>query len=99
MRTVSASWGALIVWGGGGLGVALSMQKGIRWYVGVVVVLAVTCVAALYRFGPEPTAQDIGIAAILCALAVAGEILSFSLPHSSAGNIGFIPYFAAAVLV
>jgi putative nucleotidyltransferase with HDIG domain len=38
-------------------------------------------------------------ASILCGLAVAAELLSFLLPRSATGSIGFIPYFAAAVVV
>ena len=32
-------------------------------------------------------------------LAVTAELLSFLLPRSAAGSIGFIPYFAAAIVV
>ncbi len=35
----------------------------------------------------------------LCALAVTAELLTFLLPASASGSIGFIPYFAAAVVV
>jgi putative nucleotidyltransferase with HDIG domain len=36
---------------------------------------------------------------LLCSLAVAGEVLSFMLPYKAIGTIGYIPYFAAAILV
>jgi putative nucleotidyltransferase with HDIG domain len=38
-------------------------------------------------------------ALILCALAITAELLSFLLPRAATGSIGFIPYFAAAVVV
>jgi putative nucleotidyltransferase with HDIG domain len=38
-------------------------------------------------------------ALLLCGLAVTAEFLGYVLPRSAAGSIGFIPYFAAAIIV
>jgi putative nucleotidyltransferase with HDIG domain len=38
-------------------------------------------------------------AMILCGLAVTAELLSVLLPRSATGSIGFIPYFASAIVI
>jgi HD-GYP domain-containing protein (c-di-GMP phosphodiesterase class II) len=38
-------------------------------------------------------------ALILCGLAIAAELLRFLMPASATGSMGFIPYFAAGVVV
>ena len=38
-------------------------------------------------------------ALVLCALAISAELLRFLLPRSASGSIGFVPYFAAAIVV
>jgi len=45
---------------------------------------------------PRATFND---ALLLCGLAVAAEFLSFLMPKSAVGSFGFIPYFAAAIIV
>jgi HD-GYP domain-containing protein (c-di-GMP phosphodiesterase class II) len=38
-------------------------------------------------------------ALILCGLAIAAELMRFLMPVSATGSMGFIPYFAAAIVV
>jgi putative nucleotidyltransferase with HDIG domain len=75
------------------------MQSRIRWYVAAVAVTAAASLVAVYANYPLSTSSVIGDALILCMLAIAGELLGFVLPRSATGSIGFIPYFAAAIIV
>ena len=45
---------------------------------------------------PGPMLTD---ALLLCGLAVTAEFLGYALPRSMSGSIGFIPYFASAIIV
>src|SRR3954462_7265014 len=75
------------------------MRSIIRVYVAGVAATALIWTFVLYRSAPGATQTMRTDALILCGLAVAAEMLSFLLPRSATGSIGFIPYFAAAVVV
>src|SRR3954462_5509291 len=75
------------------------MRSIIRVYVAGVAATALIWTFVLYRSAPGATQTMRTDALILCGLAVAAELLSFLLPRSATGSIGFIPYFAAAVVV
>ena len=53
----------------------------------------------MYRAAPATAPSMMTDALILCVLAVTAELLSFLLPRSATGSMGFIPYFAAAIVV
>lgn len=75
------------------------MRSSTRLYVGLVAVAAALWTIALYRHSPAVPQAMVTDALILCALAIAAELLRFLLPASATGSIGFIPYFAAAIIV
>jgi HD-GYP domain-containing protein (c-di-GMP phosphodiesterase class II) len=74
------------------------MRLATRLYVIVVCGAAAIFGAALYTNHPTavPAVSDI---VLLSALAFVGETLSILLPRSASGAMGFIPYFALALLV
>jgi hypothetical protein len=75
------------------------MRGPIKSYVTVITVAALLLGGAVYLHAPgisEAMWQD---ALLLCGLAVTAELLAVFLPQSATGSIGFIPYFAAAVVV
>jgi putative nucleotidyltransferase with HDIG domain len=61
--------------------------------------LAVVGIAILYSHSPRVPQSMVSDALVLCALAIFAELLRFLLPASATGSIGFIPYFAAAIVV
>jgi len=73
------------------------MRRIVHWYVAATCLLALAWSFVLYRTAPTPGTALID-ALLLCALAVSAEALRYSLPHSALGSIGFIPYFAAAIV-
>jgi HD-GYP domain-containing protein (c-di-GMP phosphodiesterase class II) len=75
------------------------MPSRVKVFVGCVAVLAIGAAVAFYAASPSISPTYIAAAAVLSALAMAGELLGFPLPRSAIGAIGFIPYFAAAILV
>src|SRR5262245_45761625 len=70
-----------------------------RCYVAAVVGLAVLGTYLMYRTAPTAVPSMFWDALILCGLAIAAELLSFLLPRSATGSIGFIPYLAAAIVI
>jgi HD-GYP domain-containing protein (c-di-GMP phosphodiesterase class II) len=75
------------------------MQLRVKLYVIAIVALAIVASAAVVVGGSPMGGSALADALLLCSLAVAGEILSFVLPYKAVGTIGYIPYFAAAILV
>lgn len=75
------------------------MRKVTRVYVASVAAAAVIGTLLLYRSAPSASSAMLSDALILCALAITAELLSYLLPRSATGSIGFIPYFAAAIVV
>lgn len=75
------------------------MRSRVKLYVAGVIIAAIAASSVVYAIAPRPSGSMLGDALLLCALAIAGELLTFVLPHRAIGSIGFIPYFAAAVLV
>lgn len=75
------------------------MQKSVAAYIALVIGLAVACVGALYLTSPAISREQIGIVALLSALAVTAEVLVFLLPRSTRGSIAIVPYLSMAVLV
>lgn len=53
----------------------------------------------VYALSPANARTMLTDALILCALAIAGEMLAFTLPNRAIGSVGFIPCFAAAILI
>src|SRR5678815_588662 len=70
-----------------------------RIYVAGVAATALVWTYVMYRSAPLAPQSMLTDALILCGLAVAAELLSFLLPRSATGSMGFIPYFAAAIVV
>lgn len=70
-----------------------------RVYVAAVTLGTVFWMALLCVHSPEIAASARFDALILCALAVAAELLTYVLPRSATGSLAFIPYFASAVVV
>src|SRR4051812_45573263 len=75
------------------------MTRSTKIYVAIVAGLAALWTYLMYRSAPTASSVMITDALILCGLAVAAELLSFLLPRSATGSMGFIPYFAAAIVV
>jgi len=75
------------------------MRVRLQAYVFLVTAASVLALGFLYQGSPQVPPAMVSDALILCALAIAAELLSFLLPRSAAGSIGFIPYFAAAIVV
>ena len=75
------------------------MRLRVYLFVYGVVAAALAASAVVYMRSPLDARQMLVDAVILCVLAIAGELLGYMLPHRAMGSIGFIPYFAAAVLV
>jgi putative nucleotidyltransferase with HDIG domain len=75
------------------------MTRSTRIYVATIAAIATLWTFLMYRSAPGSSSVMLTDASILCGLAVAAELLSFLLPRSATGSIGFIPYFAAAVVV
>src|SRR5882672_9956312 len=75
------------------------MRSTTRYYVAAVSLAALVWTLLMYRSAPSAPTSMISDALILCGLAVSAELLRFLLPQAATGSIGFIPYFAAAVVV
>ena len=75
------------------------MQPRVKLYVLTIVVLATLASGGVFAMSPNIGASALADALLLCSLGVAGELLSFVLPNTATGTIGYIPYFAAAVVV
>jgi hypothetical protein len=75
------------------------MRSATKYYVAAVAGTAVVWTYLMYRGAPAAPPSMLMDALILCGLAVAAELLAFLLPRSATGSIGFIPYFAAAIVV
>ena len=75
------------------------MRRVIQYYVVAIASVAVIGTFALYRGAPPLSGSVLVDALLLCVLAIAAELLSFVLPLSAEGSLGFIPYFAAAIVV
>lgn len=74
------------------------MRTRVKSFVGAVSVGAAIAFGAVFAIAPQwPQRGLLGIA-VLCALAIAGELLAYMAPNRVSGSIGYIPYFAAAVL-
>lgn len=70
----------------------------IRIYVQIVFVLALGIGASLFRVFPPGDSSTFTTLAILTALAVTAELLSFLVPGGMTGSISFIPYVTALLL-
>jgi len=68
-------------------------------YVAAMAGLALVWGVMLYMHAPVVSRTTIYDALLLCALAVTAQLLSYLLPKAATGSIGFIPYFAAAIVV
>lgn len=75
------------------------MRRNTETYVTVMAVLALAGTAILVRAAPEVPSPVLTDALLLCGLAVFAEFMGYALPRSMAGSIGFIPYFASAIVV
>jgi HD-GYP domain-containing protein (c-di-GMP phosphodiesterase class II) len=75
------------------------MRTSVKLYVLLIATLALGASVVVVAIGPELPKAAFGDALLLCSLAVAGEVLSFVLPYNATGTIGYIPFFAGAILV
>jgi HD-GYP domain-containing protein (c-di-GMP phosphodiesterase class II) len=75
------------------------MRGIVKAYVAIVSIIAVAWGIAMYRSAPVVSPEMLRDALLLCGLAVTAELLSYFLPRSATGSLGFIPYFAAAIVV
>jgi HD-GYP domain-containing protein (c-di-GMP phosphodiesterase class II) len=75
------------------------MRNYTRLYVAGVALVAALWTIVLFWRAPGVTPSMINDALILCGLAIAAELLRFLMPVSATGSMGFIPYFAAAVVI
>ena len=75
------------------------MRISVKSHVLLIATLALVASLAVVAIGPQLPAAAFGDVLLLCALAIAGEVLSFVLPYNATGAIGYIPFFAAAILV
>ena len=81
-----------------GLGVLFLMRLATRVYVLLVCGAAAISGLAVYAMLPSLRASVLDLA-LLSVLALVGETLSILLPRSASGAMGFIPYFALALVV
>jgi len=75
------------------------MRRHTQIYVTAAATLALFGTWVLVRASPNVPGPMLTDALLLCCLAVTAEFLGYVLPRSAAGSIGFIPYFAAAIIV
>src|SRR3954453_19883099 len=75
------------------------MPRIAKVYVAAVALLALAWGLLMFWSAPDLPRATVGDALLLCGLAVAAEFLSFLMPKSAVGSFGFIPYFAAAIIV
>jgi hypothetical protein len=75
------------------------MPRIAKIYVATVALIALAWGMRLYISAPSLSQGLMYDALLLCGLAVTAEFLSFLMPRSAVGSLGFIPYFAAAVIV
>ena len=75
------------------------MQKQTRLFVASVTAFAAVWTGLLCLHHAALPATALNDALILCGLAIAAELLRFLMPVSATGSLGFIPYFAAAIVV
>jgi HD domain-containing protein len=75
------------------------MRGRINVYVAAVTIAAIAAMGALYVRGPHVPSSMVSDAMLLCGLAITAELLSVLLPRSATSSIGFIPYFASAIVV
>jgi HD-GYP domain-containing protein (c-di-GMP phosphodiesterase class II) len=75
------------------------MRNQIRLFVAAVALVAGYWTILLYAHAPDVSRSMINDALILCGLAITAELLRFLMPVSATGSMGFIPYFAAGIIV
>jgi HD-GYP domain-containing protein (c-di-GMP phosphodiesterase class II) len=75
------------------------MRNYTRLYVAGVALVAALWTIVLFWRAPGVSPSMINDALILCGLAIAAELMRFLMPVSATGSMGFIPYFAAAIVV
>jgi putative nucleotidyltransferase with HDIG domain len=75
------------------------MPRIAKHYVAAVALLAAVSGLLLYRSAPSVSQSMLYDALLLCCLAIIAEFLSFLMPKSAVGSFGFIPFFAAAIIV
>jgi hypothetical protein len=75
------------------------MPRKTKIYVASVALLALAWGWLLYLSAPNLSNALLSDALLMCALAVTAEFLGYLMPRSAVGSFGFIPYFAAAIIV
>jgi len=75
------------------------MPRIAKIYVTAIALLAAISGLLLYWSAPVVSQSMLEDALLLCCLAVIAEFLSFLMPKSAVGSFGFIPFFAAAIIV
>jgi putative nucleotidyltransferase with HDIG domain len=75
------------------------MKRATKLYLGMILAAAILVVAAMYWISPTYDSREIKALAFLAVVAIASEMMSFSLVREGRGSIAYIPYFASVVLV
>lgn len=75
------------------------MRSRIQRYVWLAVAATAISTGLMYLSSPLVPIPVVTDALLLCALGITAELLGFLLPRAATGSIGFIPYFAAAIVV
>jgi HD-GYP domain-containing protein (c-di-GMP phosphodiesterase class II) len=70
-----------------------------KFYVGGIAAIALLWGVTNYMNSAPVSDSTVSDLLLLCALAITGELLCYLLPRSATGSIGFVPYFAAAIVV
>ena len=74
------------------------MKPSTTRYVAVVWLAALVLLLVAAKTLPDASTAETSAVLLLCALAVVAEILTFLLPNSAHGSIGFIAYLAAVLM-
>jgi putative nucleotidyltransferase with HDIG domain len=77
----------------------LIMGPRVKAYVYGVVLTAVIAMVWVYLQASVVPRVLLADAFVLSALAIAGDMLALVLPSQAVGSVGFVPYFASAVLI
>jgi putative nucleotidyltransferase with HDIG domain len=76
-----------------------NMKQATKLYLGLMLAAAILVVGIMYWASPTYDSNEIKALAFLAVVAIASEMMSFSLAREGRGSIAYIPYFASVVLV
>lgn len=75
------------------------MRAAVKIYVALVCLTAIALSVQLGYAAPHTSQQMLQDAFVLGGLAATAELLAYLLPRAALGSIGYIPYFAAAIIM